>query len=1047
MLNALITFSLKNRFVVLLLAGLLIVVGIRSARRLPLDAFPDTTPVQVQINTVAPELSPDEVERLITFPVEYALGGLKGLEQVRSVSKFGFSQVVAIFEDGTDIYFARQQVNERLGETKLPEGIARPAMGPVATGLGEVYHYLLTSRNPEFGLSDLRTLQDWVIRPRLRRVPGVAEINAWGGMEKQFEAQADPARLAKHGLTLDDLMRALRQNNQNVGGGYVVRSGEASLVQGIARTVSVEEIADIVIESHDGVPIRVRDVADVEIGNAIRRGGVTEAGQGEAVLGLAFMRMGENARDVTNALDRAMDDVKKSLPPGVAVRVVYKRTDLIDGVLRTVERNLFEGAILVIAVLFAFLGNLRAGLIVASAIPLSMLFAVTMMERIGIAGSLMSLGAIDFGLVVDSSVVMVENCVRRLALDRSHRGKLAIIRDAAAEVRKPTMFGELIIMIVYLPILTLEGIEGKLFRPMALTVIFALAASLVLSLTLMPVLACLALPRKMSDRETLVDRFAHWLFQPLLRWGLRHPLSTLSLVAALTIGTTMLGLRLGSEFVPRLNEGSLVINTVRLAGVSLEESLRYGTHIERYLKQRFPDEIEEIWTRTGSAEVATDPMGLELSDVFITLKPREGWQRAKTQAELVSAMAQATKMLPGMRAVYTQPIEMRINEMVAGIRADLGIKLYGDDLDALKVKAEEIEKIVKTIPGAADTTTEQVTGLPVLRLRVDNEALSRFGVPAQQVLDAIKAVGGIGVGEIIEPGRRFPLVVRLPLSYREDPQALEQISICTASGQRLPLTQLVRIEEDTGPSTIQRDWGERRIIVQTNVRGRDISSFVHDAQDRIGREVALPVGYTIEWGGQFEHLQRAESRLYVVVPLALALILSLLYLTFHSVRDAVMIFSGVLFARVGGILGLVVMGLPFTISAGVGFVALAGASILEGLILVSSIRDRIAQGVPKREAIEQARLARLRPVLMTGTVAALGFVPMMLATGIGAEVQRPLATVVVFGMACDTLLTMLALPVLYLLFGKGPATEAENGREPEERMIAEPTEGRQTVGS
>jgi cobalt-zinc-cadmium resistance protein CzcA len=543
----------------------------------------------------------------------------------------------------------------------------------------------------------------------------------------------------------------------------------------------------------------------------------------------------------------------------------------------------------------------------------------------------------------------------------------------------------------------------------------------------MPVMAAIGLPRKIADKQTIVDRFAHWLFQPVLRWGLRHPLSTLGLVAVLTIGTTVLGLRLGSEFVPRLNEGSLVINTIRLSGVSLEESLRYGTHIEGMLKKRFPDEIEDIWTRTGSAEVATDPMGLELSDIFITLKPRSEWKRAKTQDELVAAMASATKMLPGMRAVYTQPIEMRINEMVAGIRADLGIKLYGEDLDTLIAKAAEIEKVVKSIPGAADTTTEQVTGLPVLRIRVDNEALSRYGVPAQQVLDAVKAVGGINVGEIIEPGRRFPLVIRLPMTYREDPQALEQISILTASGQRLPLTQLVRIEESTGPSMIQRDWGERRIIVQTNVRGRDIGSFVNEAQMRIGREIALPVGYTIEWGGQFEHLKRAERRLYVVVPLAMALILSLLYLTFHSLRDAVMIFSGVLFARVGGILGLYVMGLPFTISAGVGFVALAGASILEGLILVSSIRDRITQGVPKREAIEQARLARLRPVLMTGTVAALGFVPMMLATGVGAEVQRPLATVIVFGMACDTFLTMLALPVLYLLFADDKSIEGPHG--------------------
>jgi cobalt-zinc-cadmium resistance protein CzcA len=1032
-LNALIEFSLKNRFVVLLAAAILIAVGVQSALQLPLDAFPDTTPVQVQVNTTAPELGPEEVERLITFPVEYAMGGLKGLEEVRSVSKYGLSQVVLIFSDDTDIYFARQQINERLGEADLPEGIERPTMGPVATGLGEVYHYLLTSSDPDIGLDELRTLQDWVIRPRLRRVPGVAEINPWGGLAKQFEARVDPIKLAKYRLTLDDVTRALRENNQNAGGGYVVRAGESSLVQGVGRTTSVEEIADVVVAAKDGVPIRVRDVAEVGLGHVIRRGGTTANGEGEAVLGLAFMRMGENSRDVTLALDAAMEDVKQAMPPGVEIDVVYKRTELVDQVLHTVEKNLFEGAILVIAVLFAFLGNLRAGLIVAAAIPLSMLFAVTMMQKVGIAGSLMSLGAIDFGLVVDSSVVMVENCVRRIAHDRSGRSKLAIIRDAAVEVRKPTMFGELIIMIVYLPILTLQGIEGKLFRPMALTVIFALAASMLLSLTLMPVLASLGLPRRISEKETIVDRIAHRVFQPILKLGLRFPKTTLALVGAITVGATILGFGLGSEFVPRLNEGSVVINTVRLASVSLEESLEYGSHIERILKEEFPDEIRSIWSRTGTAEVATDPMGFEVTDVYIMLTPRERWRRAESQDELVAKMAEVTETLPGMRAVYSQPIELRINEMVAGIRADLGIKLFGPDLEVLKEKAAEIERVVTQIPGAADVSTEQITGLPVLRVVVDRPALARHGVSARQVLDAIRAAGGLQVGEVLEPDRRFPLAVRLPMDYRDDPRSLERILIPTASGQRLPLTRLARLETVTGPSTIQREWGERRIIVQTNVRGRDIGSFVEEAQREIGRTVELPPGYAIAWGGQFENMIRAERRLLIVVPLALALILSLLYLTFRSLRDALMIFSGVLFARVGGVLGLWVMGLPFTISAGVGFVALAGASMLEGLILVSYIRDRMASGLPKREAIEQARLARLRPVLMTGTVAALGFVPMMLSTGIGAEVQRPLATVVVFGMACDTFLTMLALPVLYLLFGKGPQPEPGPGGDDDRR--------------
>ena len=1027
MLNAMIDFSLRNRFVVLLLGGILVALGVRAATRLPLDAFPDTTPVQVQVNTVAPELAPEEVERQITFPVEQALGGLKGLEEVRSISKFGLSQVVAIFEDGTDIYFARQQIGERMGEVHLPEGIREPTMGPVATGLGEVYHYLI--RSDVLDLTELRSLQDWVVRPRLRRVPGVAEVNPWGGMAQQFEARADPIKLAKYELTLDDVIRTLRENNKNVGGGYVVRAGESSLVQGAGRARSVEEIAKIVITARDGVPIRVGDVGEVAIGHAIRRGGTTANGRGEVVLGLAFMRMGENSREVTMALERAMDEVRKSLPkdeagrPLAEIATVYERTTLVDQVLKTVERNLLEGAVLVIAVLFAFLGNFRAGLIVASAIPLSMLFAVTMMERVGIAGSLMSLGAIDFGLVVDSSVVMVENCVRHLAHDRTDRPELDIIREAAVEVRKPTMFGELIIMIVYLPILTLQGIEGKLFRPMALTVVFALAGSMVLSLTLMPALASLGLSRRTRDKETLIDRFAHRFFQPILHLGLLFPKTTLGFVGFVTLGATLLGLTLGSEFVPRLSEGTIVINTVRLASVSLEESLEYGTRIEAMLKEEFPDEVDQIWSRTGTAEVATDPMGFEVTDVFVTLRPRERWTKAKAQEELVAAMAEVTEKLPGTRAEYSQPIELRINEMVSGIRADLGIKLFGDDLEVLKEKAADIERVVKAVPGAADVRAEQITGLPVLKIEIDREALARFGVPAKQVLDAVSAAGGIEVGEVLEPGRRFPLVVRLPMSYRDDPRSLEKILIPTASGQRLPLTRLTRVEEATGPSTIQREWGQRRIVVSANVRGRDIGSFVEEAQARIGREVIpkLAAGYYIEWGGQFENMKRAERRLFIVVPLALALILSLLYLSFHSIRDALMIFSGVLFARVGGVFGLWLLGLPFTISAGVGFVALAGASMLEGLVLVSYIRDRMAQGVPKREAIEQARLARLRPVLMTGTVAALGFVPMMLSTGVGAEVQRPLATVVFFGMVCDTFLTMLALPVLYLLFGKGPA--------------------------
>ena len=1027
MLSRIIDLCLRHPYAVILGALALIVWGALALVELPLDAFPDTTPVQVQVNTVAPALGPEEVEQQITLPIERVIGGLPGLKELRSISKFGLSQVTVTFEDKVNVYFGRQLLLERLQEVELPVGLPRPRLGPVATGLGEVYHYLVkrTGAPPsasEDELTELRTVQDWVIKPQLRAVPGVAEVNSWGGLEKQYEVQVDPRLLVKHGLTLDSLLTALRENNVNVGGGSVERAGENQILKGVGIVTSVAAIEEIPLASIDGVAIKVKDVAQVGLGHEIRTGAVTAEGRGETVLGLGFMLMGENSREVTARLDHRMDEIRRSLPEGVEVETVYERTHLVEQVLATVKKNLFEGAILVIAVLFAFLGNLRAGLIVASAIPLSILFAGDMMLRFGIAGSLMSLGAIDFGLIVDSSVVMVENCARHLAHDRSDRSKVEIVREAAIEVRKPTLFGELIIMIVYLPVLTLEGVEGKLFRPMALTVIFALFASMVLSLTLMPVLASLVLPRRMKEKRTVVDRLAHATFQPVLRWGLEHPWMVLLFALALSAGTTVLGFRLGAEFVPRLNEGSLVVNTVRLSGVALSESVRYGTQIEKLLKAEFPDEIERIWTRTGTAEVATDPMGLELSDVFITLTPRERWKRATTQEELTQRIAEAAKVLPGMKALMTQPIEMRANEMIAGVRGDVGVKIFGDDLETLKAKAKEVEAVLKGIPGAADVVTEQITGMPVLEARIDEAEIARYGIPRRRVLDWIEAVGGIAVGEVREGQKRFPLVVRLARTLREDTELLRELIVPTDDGGRIPLARLVKLEPVTGPSTITREWGQRRILVQLNVRGRDVGSFVEEAQKSVEPLVKYPL--SVRWGGQFEHLERARAKLYVVVPLALVLILGLLYLSFGSMRDALMVFSGVLFARIGGILGLWIRGMPFSISAGVGFVALAGAAILEGLILVSYIRRLMAAGMPKREAIEEARLVRLRPVLMTGLVAALGFVPMAFSTGIGAEVQRPLATVVVFGIATDTVLTMLVLPVLYLLFGKGPPVKS-----------------------
>jgi len=752
-------------------------------------------------------------------------------------------------------------------------------------------------------------------------------------------------------------------------------------------------------------------------GREIRRGAVTADGKGEVVLGLGFMLMGQNSHDVTHRLRARLDEVRKTLPRGIDVTPVYQRTSLVDRVLRTVRTNLIEGAVLVVAVLFVFLGNLRAGLIVAAAIPLSMLFAFDLMTRVGIAGSLMSLGAIDFGLVVDSSVIVVENTVRRLGMEHGGRPTIDVVRDAALEVRRPTLFGELIIIIVYLPILTLEGIEGKLFRPMALTVVFALLGSLVMSLTLTPVLASLALGRGGRHRETAVMRGLSRIYRPVLETALGRPRVALA-GAALLVGLAgFLATRLGSEFVPRLNEETIVINTVRLAGVAVDESVRYGTQIERALLAGFPQEIERVWTRTGSAEVATDPMGLELSDIFITLKPRSQWTAARTQADLVARMERALSGLPGMRMIFTQPIEMRVNEMIAGVRADLGVKIFGDDLEVLRAKAREVEAVVRRIPGAADVTTEQVTGQPLIHVDVDREAAARHGITAGEILGVVAAMGGTEVGELREGDRRFPIVVRMEERYRIDAQAMGEVLVTTAAGERIPLASLARIEVGKGPSTVSREWGKRRIVVQANVRGRDIGSFVADVQDTIAREVSLPAGAWVRFGGQFEHLERARSRLLFVVPLALGCILVLLYLTYGRVADTIRVFTGVPFAVVGGVVALWLRGIPFSISAGVGFVALSGVAVLGDMVLVSTIRQLLAEGMERRAAVMTAALRRLRPVLMTGLVASLGYLPMALNTGVGAEVQRPLATVVIGGVLSSTVLTLVVLPVLYEVFG------------------------------
>jgi heavy metal efflux system protein len=1016
-LNWIIDFSLRNRFFVILAVASFATLGIVSMLRIDIDAFPDTTPVQVQINTVAAALGPEEIEQQITFPIEQVLSGLPRLQSLRSISKFGLSQVVITFEDGTNIYFARQVVAERLGTAQLPSAVEHPKLGPVSTGLGEVFHYVVTGKGDD--ATELRTIHDWVIKPKMRTVRGTAEINSWGGYEKQYQVRIDPSRLIKHGLTFDEVVEAVGRNNRNVGGGNIRQNSQMLLIHGIGRTANMEQIKNIVVTAKDGVPIRVRDVADVEIGHEVRRGAVTADGKGEVVLGLGFMLMGENSHEVTWHMKHRLDEIKQTLPPTVKAETVYDRTELVDHVIKTVRNNLFEGGLLVIVILFAFLGNLRAAAIVALAIPLSMLFAFSGMLRFGISASLLSLGAIDFGLVVDSSVVMVENCVRHVAHgDLRRKSKLEMVRNAAVEVRKPTMFGELIIMIVYLPILTLEGIEGQLFRPMALTVIYALFGSMVLSMTLMPVLASIFLPKKIAEREPLLMRLALALYRPVVRFSMHYKLTVIGFaLCVVVVAFAMIAPNLGSEFVPRLSEGAICINVVRLAGTDLDESIRANTQMEKAVIKNFPDEVVHVWSRIGTAEVATDPMGVELTDVFITLKPRYQWQKASTQAELTDLIEKELRDTPGQRMSFTQPIEMRINEMVSGVRTDVAVKVYGDDFPTLVAKAKEIERALRTVSGNADLAVEQVTGQPVLQIQIKQDEIARYGVPANAVLDFVESLGSKPLGEVVEGQLRFPLVVRLPENYRASPETIGNILLATPSGERLPLSRLATVEVVEGPATITREWGQRRITVTCNVRGRDLGSFVTEARQKVADQVQMPPGrYHLEWGGQFEQLERARTRLLIVVPVTFALIFGLLYLTYRNVVDALRVFTGIPFAWVGGIFALWLRDMPFSISAVVGFIALSGVAVLDDMILVSYVRQLRGRGLSLDDAVQGAAITRLRPVLMTTLVASLGFLPMALSTGMGAEVQRPLATVVIGGVIGAMVMSLLVLRVLYLIF-------------------------------
>ena len=1019
MIERLIAIALRNRLGVTMAAVLLVAVGSVALGRLPIDAMPDVTSVQVQILTKAPALGPLEVEQFITRPVENAMSGLPRLEQVRSISRYGLSAVTVVFLDDTDIYWARNLVEQRLSAAQeaIPEGVERPEMGPITTGLGEVFMFVLEGEGRS--AMELRTLLDWDIAYRLRSVPGVIEVNTWGGLAKQYHVLVDPARLLAYRLTLPHVFEALEHNNLNRGGGVIEKGGEAYIIRGEGMVSGAQDIEKVVVgTTGEGTPILVRHVARVEEGGMLRIGGATKDGHGETVIGMVLMLQGENARDVVTRVKQALRDIEPSLPEGVRIVPYYDREILVGSVIRTVSRNLVEGGLLVVAVLLLVLGNLRGGLIVASAIPLSMLIAFIGMVRAGISGNLMSLGAIDFGLIVDGSVVMVENIIRRLAgktlsPEERHREILA----AALEVGRPIVFAVGIILIVYLPILTLSGIEGKMFRPMAWTVVFAVAGSLLLALTLVPVLCSLALGLQVREGETRLLRAVHRAYEPLLRWSMDRPRTTAFCAAAVFAVSLLAAALLGAEFAPRLDEGDVVVQASRLPSVSLTQSLASTTEIEKVLGTL--PEVRTVVSRSGSPEVATDVMGLDLSDIFVVLKPRRQWRKGLTKDELVAEMHAALERgVPGNVFAFTQPIEMRFNELIAGSKSDLAVKIFGDDLDVLAQKAGELAAILAAVPGAADVRAEQTAGLPMIRVRVDRDRIARLGASADEVLAAVEAArSGRVVGSVLEGRRRFDIAVRLEEGIAADPHAYAAVPVGTRDGRLIPLAQAADIDLEEGPAQISREQALRRVSVEANVRGRDLGRFVAEARRAVATRLDLPSGYYVTWGGQFEHLQGATRRLLVAVPLALFLIFALLYAAFGSLRPAALIFLNVPMAATGGIFALLARGMPFSISAGIGFIALFGVAVLNGVVLVSFIRKvQVEQALEAAEAAWQAARIRLRPVLMTALVASLGFLPMALATGPGAEVQKPLATVVIGGLVTSTLLTLLVVPALYRWF-------------------------------
>ena len=1049
MIDAIIAFSIKQRWLILVAAVGVAALGVWNFTRLPIDAVPDITNVQVQVNTAAPGYSPLEVEQRITFPIETAMGGLPKLQYTRSLSRYGLSHVTVVFEDGTDIYFARQLVNERIQQVKdqLPQGV-ETTMGPISTGLGEIYMYTVeaepNARKPDgqpYTATDLRTIQDWIIKPQLRLVPGVVEVNTIGGFKKQFHVLPDPARLMAYKLSFREVMAALGANNANVGAGYIERNGEQYLVRTPGQVQNVVEIRDIVIGTRNGIPVRVADVADVIEGQDLRTGAATVDGK-ETVLGTAMLLIGENSRSVARKVAAKLSAIGKLLPDGVVIRTVYDRTTLVDATVATVVKNLIEGALLVIGILFLILGNIRAAIVTACVIPLAMLFTISGMVTYKVSANLMSLGAIDFGIIIDGAVIIVENCLRLLAEEQHRRGRLLTTADrlstvlaGSREVIQPSLFGTIIIAVVYLPILTLTGVEGKMFTPMAVTVLMALAGAAIFSLTFVPAAVALVVTGKVSKNENIFMRVARKIYVPLLAVSIRFRKSVAIVALLIIVGSAAAATRMGFEFIPSLDEGDVALAAIRIPGTSLTQSLAMQESLEKRI--RAIPEVKEFFARTGTAEVATDPMAPSMSDGYVMLKPRQEWpDPKKPKSAVVEEVQKAADEVPGSIYEISQPIQLRFNELISGVRSDVGIKIFGDDLDTLPKLGQQVQDTIQPIRGAADVKVEQVAGLPILTIKLDRAALSRYGITVGDVQNLVEiAVGGKDIGKVFEGDRRFDIIVRLPEYLRGDIEAIRSLPIPlpladpgqapqrasslkspVAEMRYVPLSSVAQVDVTPGPNQISRENGKRRIVVTANVRDRDLGSFVDEAQRLVSERVKLPPGYWIEWGGQYEQLVSATKRLMIVVPVALLLIFLLLFVSLGSAADAVLVFSGVPLALTGGVAALLLRGIPLSISAAVGFIALSGVAVLNGLVIIAFIERLRQEGKPLVEAVREGAITRLRPVLMTALVASLGFVPMAIATGAGAEVQRPLATVVIGGIISSTILTLLVLPTLYVLF-------------------------------